>query len=261
MTQFILSFDQGTTSSRAIVFDRTGATISTAQKEFKQIYPQPGWVEHDPGEIWSSQISVASEAVVKAGLTVNDIIAIGITNQRETTIVWDKASGEPVYNAIVWQDRRTADFCDKLKSEGADGLIKQKTGLVIDAYFSATKLKWILDHVKGARQKANRGQLCFGTVDTWLLWKLTNGQVHATDVSNASRTMLCNIHTAEWDEELLEIYCVPRDMLPEIRSSSEVYGYTQNNLSAHNIPIAGIAGDQQSALLGGMSTQPAMVKN
>jgi glycerol kinase len=261
MTQFILSFDQGTTSSRAIVFDRTGATISTAQKEFKQIYPQPGWVEHDPGEIWSSQISVASEAVVKAGLTVNDIIAIGITNQRETTIVWDKASGEPVYNAIVWQDRRTADFCDKLKSEGADGLIKQKTGLVIDAYFSATKLKWILDNVKGARQKANRGQLCFGTVDTWLLWKLTNGQVHATDVSNASRTMLCNIHTAEWDEELLKLFTIPIDILPKIKSNSEVFGYTENVLTGKGIPISGMAGDQQAALFGQMCIQPGMVKN
>ena len=209
MQQYILSFDQGTTSSRAIVFDRSGAVISVAQKEFQQIYPQPGWVEHDPNEIWSSQISVASEAVIKAGLTVNDIIAIGITNQRETTIVWDKNSGEPIHNAIVWQDRRTAAFCDQLKKDGLEKMIKHKTGLVIDAYFSATKLKWILDHVSGARQRARNGELCFGTVDSWLLWKLTNGTVHATDVSNASRTMLCNIHTGNWDEELLRVWLRP----------------------------------------------------
>ena len=197
MQQYILSFDQGTTSSRAIVFDKTGSIISTAQKEFQQIYPQPGWVEHDPLEIWSSQISVASEAVVKGGLNVNDIIAIGITNQRETTIVWEKDSGNPIHNAIVWQDRRTASYCDKLKKDGYAEMIKEKTGLIIDAYFSATKVKWILDNVPGARDKARKGGLCFGTVDSWLLWKLTNGQIHATDVSNASRTMLCNIHTAE----------------------------------------------------------------
>jgi len=261
MQQYILSFDQGTTSSRAIVFDKTGSIISTAQKEFQQIYPQPGWVEHDPLEIWSSQISVASEAVVKGGLNVNDIIAIGITNQRETTIVWEKQSGNPIHNAIVWQDRRTASYCDKLKKEGYAEMIKEKTGLIIDAYFSATKVKWILDNVPGARNKAARGELCFGTVDSWLLWKLTNGQVHATDVSNASRTMLCNIHTAEWDEELLKLFDIPAGMLPKIKSNSEVYGYTESVLTGKGIPVSGMAGDQQSALFGQMCIQPGMVKN
>ncbi|HYJ37211.1 MAG TPA: glycerol kinase GlpK, partial [Chitinophagaceae bacterium] len=261
MQQYILSFDQGTTSSRAIVFDRSGSVIATAQKEFKQIYPQPGWVEHDPNEIWSSQISVASEAVVKAGITVQDIIAIGITNQRETTIVWDKHSGEPLYNAIVWQDRRTAAYCDQLKKNGSEKMIKEKTGLVIDAYFSATKLKWILDNVSGAREKATKGNLCFGTVDSWLLWKLTNGEVHVTDVSNASRTMLCNIHKAEWDDELLKLFDIPGGMLPKIKSNSEVYGYTENVLTGRGIPVSGMAGDQQSALFGQMCIQPGMVKN
>ena len=261
MQQYILAFDQGTTSSRAIVFDRNGSIISTAQKEFQQIYPQPGWVEHDPAEIWSSQISVASEAVVKAGLNVNDIIAIGITNQRETTIMWDKRSGDPIYNAIVWQDRRTAAFCDKLKHDGHGAMIKEKTGLIIDAYFSATKVKWILDNVSGAKEKARRGDLCFGTVDSWLLWKLTNGQVHATDVSNASRTMLCNIHTAEWDHELLRLFDIPGGILPKIKSNSEVYGYTESVLTGKGIPVSGMAGDQQSALFGQMCIQPGMVKN
>jgi glycerol kinase len=261
MQQYILSFDQGTTSSRAIVFHRSGAVIATAQKEFGQLYPQPGWVEHDPNEIWYTQISVASEAVVKAGLTINDIITIGITNQRETTIVWDKQSGEPVYNAIVWQDRRTADFCDKLKKDGSSIMISQKTGLVVDAYFSATKIKWILDNVAGAKEKARKGQLCFGTVDSWLLWKLTNGHVHATDVSNASRTMLCNIHTAEWDEELLRLFDIPAGMLPKIRSNSEVYGYTENVLTGKSVAISGMAGDQQAALFGQMCISPGMVKN
>ena len=261
MNQYILSFDQGTTSSRAIVFDRYGAIISVAQKEFTQIFPQPGWVEHDANEIWSTQLGVAAEAITKAGLTVKQIAAIGITNQRETTVVWDKKTGQPIHNAIVWQDRRTADFCDALRKEGKDRFIQQKTGLVIDAYFSATKVKWILDHVEGARAKANNGELCFGTIDTWLLWKLTNGKVHATDVSNASRTMLFNIHSLNWDEALLKIFDVPAAILPEVRSSSEVYGETQNILTAHNIPIAGIAGDQQAALFGQMCTQPGMVKN
>ena len=261
MNQYILSFDQGTTSSRAIVFDRYGAIISVAQKEFTQIFPQPGWVEHDANEIWSTQLGVAAEAITKAGLTVKQIAAIGITNQRETTVVWDKKTGQPIHNAIVWQDRRTADFCDALRKEGKDRFIQQKTGLVIDAYFSATKVKWILDHVDGARIKANNGELCFGTIDTWLLWKLTNGKVHATDVSNASRTMLFNIHSLNWDEALLKIFDVPAAILPEVRSSSEVYGETQNILTAHNIPIAGIAGDQQAALFGQMCTQPGMVKN
>jgi glycerol kinase len=261
MSQYILSFDQGTTSSRAIVFDKNGAIISVAQKEFTQIFPQPGWVEHDANEIWSTQLGVAAEAITKAGLTVKQIAAIGITNQRETTVVWDKKTGQPIHHAIVWQDRRTADFCDALRKEGKDKWIQQKTGLVIDAYFSATKVKWILDHVEGARTKANNGELCFGTIDTWLLWKLTNGKVHATDVSNASRTMLFNIHSLSWDEELLKIFDVPAAVLPQVRSSSEVYGETQNILTAHNIPIAGIAGDQQAALFGQMCTQPGMVKN
>src|SRR6478735_5063498 len=230
MQQYILALDQGTTSSRAIVFGQDGAIVSLAQKEFNQIFPQPGWVEHDPNEIWSTQLGVAAEAITKAGLSVKDIAAIGITNQRETTVVWERKTGKPVYNAIVWQDRRTAGFCDELKAKGTDRLIQQKTGLITDAYFSATKLKWILDNVAGAREKAVNGELCFGTVDSWLLWNLTRGQVHATDVSNASRTMLCNIHTLQWDNELLEIFDVPGNMLPEIRSSSEVYGYTQNNL-------------------------------
>lgn len=261
MNQYILSFDQGTTSSRAIVFDKKGAIISVAQKEFTQIFPQPGWVEHDANEIWSTQLGVAAEAITKAGLTVKNIAAIGITNQRETTVVWDKTTGMPIHHAIVWQDRRTASFCDELKAAGKHTLIQQKTGLVVDAYFSATKVKWILDQVPGARAKAEKGELCFGTVDSWLLWKLTNGQVHATDVSNASRTMLFNIHSLAWDEELLELFDVPAAILPEVRSSSEVYGYTQHVLTAHNIPIAGIAGDQQAALFGQMCTQPGMVKN
>lgn len=261
MQQYILAVDQGTTSSRAIVFNQNGSMVSIAQKEFTQFFPQPGWVEHDPGEIWSTQLGVAVEAISKAGLSVKDIAAIGITNQRETAIVWERATGKPIYNAIVWQDRRTAAFCDELRTNGYDQLIQQKTGLVTDAYFSATKIRWILENVPGAREKANNGELCFGTVDTWLLWNLTKGKVHATDVSNASRTMLCNIHTLQWDKELLEIMDVPANMLPEILSSSEVYGYTQNILSAHNIPIAGIAGDQQAALFGQMCTQPGMVKN
>lgn len=261
MNQYILSFDQGTTSSRAIVFDRKGTIISVAQKEFEQIFPKPGWVEHDANEIWSTQLGVAAEAITKAGLTVQNIAAIGITNQRETTVVWDRATGMPVHNAIVWQDRRTAGFCDELKERGLAEKIQQKTGLVVDAYFSGTKVKWILDHVPGARDRANKGELCFGTIDSWLLWKLTNGKVHATDVSNASRTLMFNIHDLQWDEELLKILDVPVSVLPEVRSSSEVYGYTQNILTAHNIPIAGIAGDQQAALFGQMCTQPGMVKN
>ncbi|OYU56013.1 MAG: glycerol kinase [Chitinophagaceae bacterium BSSC1] len=261
MSQYILSFDQGTTSSRAIVFDKQGSIIAVAQKEFTQIFPQPGWVEHDANEIWSTQLGVAAEAIIKAGLTVKDIAAIGITNQRETTVVWDKATGQPIHNAIVWQDRRTAAFCDSLKAQGKDKLIQQKTGLVIDAYFSATKAKWILDNVAGARERAEKGELCFGTIDTWLVWKLTNGQVHVTDVSNASRTMLYNIHDLTWDQELLTIFNIPAAMLPTVKSSSEVYGHTQNLLTAHSIPIAGIAGDQQSALFGQMCTHPGMVKN
>jgi glycerol kinase len=261
MKQFILSFDQGTTSSRAIVFDHAGAIVAVAQKEFTQFFPQPGWVEHDANEIWSTQLGVAAEAITKAGLTVKDIAAIGITNQRETTVIWDKATGQPVHHAIVWQDRRTAAYCDQIKQSGAEKMLQQKTGLIVDAYFSATKIKWMLDELPGVREKAMRGELCFGTMDTWLLWKLTNGKVHATDVSNASRTLLFNIHTLQWDEELLHLFDIPASLLPEVRSSSEIYGYTQNILTAHNIPIAGIAGDQQAALFGQMCTQPGMVKN
>lgn len=261
MTKYILAFDQGTTSSRAIVFDHDGTIVSVAQKEFKQIFPQPGWVEHDPEEIWSTQLGVAAEAITKAGLTTEQIHAIGITNQRETTVVWDRNTGKPVYNAIVWQDRRTADFCDELKRKNLHILIQQRTGLVVDAYFSASKIKWILDNVEGARARAEKGELCFGTIDTWLLWNLTKGQVHATDVSNASRTMLMNLQTLQWDGELEKIFNIPGNLLPQIRSSSEVYGTTQNILTATNIPIAGIAGDQQSALFGQMCTKEGMVKN
>ena len=261
MSTYILSLDQGTTSSRAIIFDKNGSIISVAQKEFRQIFPQPGWVEHDPNEIWSTQLGVAAEAISKAGLSVENIAAIGITNQRETTVVWERATGKPIYNAIVWQDRRTAAFCDELKAKGTDKIIQQKTGLIIDAYFSGTKVKWILDNVEGAREKANKGDLCFGTIDSWLLWNLTKGKIHATDVSNASRTLLFNIHTLQWDGELEKIFDIPGNMLPQVRSSSEVYGETQNVLTAHHIPIAGIAGDQQSALFGQMCTQPGMVKN
>jgi len=261
MNQYVLAFDQGTTSSRAIVFDKNGAVVAVAQKEFTQIYPQPGWVEHNPEEIWYTQVSVAAEAVVKAGLTIKDIITIGITNQRETTIVWDRETHEPVYNAIVWQDRRTAAFCDELRKNGSDKEIQQRTGLIPDAYFSATKVKWILDNVAGARQKAINGKLCFGTVDTWLLWKLTNGQVHVTDVSNASRTMLFNIHTLAWDAELLKLFDIPEAMLPLVRSNSEVYGYTENVLTGSMVPLSGMAGDQQAALFGQMCVKAGMVKN
>jgi glycerol kinase len=261
MAKYILSLDQGTTSSRAIIFDKKGSIVATAQKEFTQIFPQPGWVEHDANEIWSTQLGVATEAVLKAGLTINDIAAIGITNQRETTVVWDRDTHLPICNAIVWQDRRTAEYCDKLKKEGHAATIQQKTGLVTDAYFSGTKVKWILDNVEGARDKAQKGELCFGTIDSWLLWKLTNGKVHATDVSNASRTLLYNIHTLQWDQDLLKLFGIPESMLPEVRSSSEVYGHTENILTASRVPVSGIAGDQQSALFGQMCTQPGMVKN
>ncbi len=261
MPQFILAFDQGTTSSRAIVFDHSGSVKAVAQKEFKQIFPRPGWVEHDPNEIWSTQLGVAAEAISKAGLSASDIAAIGITNQRETTVVWERTTGKPIHNAIVWQDRRTASFCDDLRAKGKDHLIQEKTGLVLDAYFSATKIRWILDNVKGARDKAIKGELCFGTIDSWLLWNLTKGQIHATDLSNASRTMLFNIHSREWDGALENLFDIPGNMLPQVRSSSEVYGHTQNILTSHNIPIAGIAGDQQAALFGQMCTRPGMVKN
>ncbi len=261
MPEFILSLDQGTTSSRAIVFDKKGAIRAVAQKEFTQYFPQPGWVEHDANEIWSTQLGVATEAVLQAGLTVHDIAAIGITNQRETTVVWDRQTSLPICKAIVWQDRRTASYCDQLKREGKEKMIQDRTGLVTDAYFSGTKLKWILENIEGARDKAQLGELCFGTIDSWLLWKLTNGEVHATDVSNASRTLLYNIHELKWDEELLQLFGIPEKMLPEVRSSSEVYGHTTNLFSGEGIPISGIAGDQQSALFGQMCTEPGMVKN
>ena len=261
MSKYILSFDQGTTSSRAILFDHQGQMRATAQKEFQQIFPKPGWVEHDPLEIWSTQMSVATEVISMKGLSMNEVAAIGITNQRETTVVWNKKTGQPIYNAIVWQDRRTADFCDTLKKQGHSKLVQDKTGLVIDAYFSGTKINWILDNVAGARDLAAKGELLFGTIDAWLVWKLTNGKVHVTDVTNASRTMLYNIHTLQWDTALLELLNIPASMLPEVKSSSEVYGHTTQLFAHQAIPIAGIAGDQQSALFGQMCTAPGMVKN
>jgi len=260
MNDFILALDQGTTSSRAIIFDKNGLPVTTVQKEFNQIYPKPGWVEHNPEEIWSTQTEVALEAISRAGLESTDIAAIGITNQRETAVVWNRKTGKPVYNAIVWQDRRTAGFCDQLKNEGHNQTISMKTGLIIDAYFSATKVRWILDNVKGAHELAQKGELAFGTVDSWLIWNLTNGRVHVTDVTNASRTMLFNIHTLKWDEELLGIFDIPASMLPEVKASSEVYCTTEGLFSSA-IPVAGIAGDQQAALFGQMCTEPGMVKN
>lgn len=259
--KLILALDQGTTSSRAIVFDHSGQIVEVSQKPFEQIFPQPGWVEHDPNEIWSSQISVAAEVIAKTGVSGKEIAAIGITNQRETTVVWNRETSEPIYNAIVWQDRRTAKYCDQLKSEGKAQLIKEKTGLILDAYFSGTKLKWILDNVEGARELAEEGKLCFGTIDTWLVWKLTRGKMFITDVSNASRTMLFNIHKMEWDEELLQLLDIPRAILPEVKQSSEIYGETSTTLFSTKIPISGIAGDQQAALFGQMCTKPGMVKN
>jgi len=261
MSKYILSFDQGTTSSRAILFDHKGQLHGIAQKEFTQHFPQPGWVEHDAMEIWSTQIGVASEAISKKNLALTDIAAIGITNQRETTVLWNKKTGLPIYNAIVWQDRRTAEYCDHLKSQGKASIIQEKTGLVIDAYFSGSKIKWILDNVEGARAQAENGELCFGTIDTWLVWKLTNGKVHVTDATNASRTMLFNIHSLQWDNELLALLNIPASILPTVKSSSEVYGYTDQLFTNHEIPIAGIAGDQQSALFGQMCIAPGMVKN
>ncbi|NBB75710.1 MAG: glycerol kinase GlpK [Bacteroidetes bacterium] len=259
--KYVLALDQGTTSSRAILFNYEGQIQAVAQKEFEQIFPQPGRVEHDPNEIWSSQISVAAEALSRAGIGSNDVAAIGITNQRETTIVWDRTTGKPVYNAIVWQDRRTSSICDRLKDAGHLDLFQKKTGLIIDAYFSGTKIKWILDHVDGAREKAQRGDLAFGTVDSWLVWKLTQGERHITDATNASRTLLYNIREGRWDDELLDILDIPRSMLPEVRSCSEVYGKTDSDAFPAAIPIAGIAGDQQAALFGQMCTEPGMGKN
>jgi len=255
----ILALDQGTTSSRAIVFNHAGSIVAVAQKEFPQIFPKPGWVEHDPRDIWSTQAGVAAEALTKANVGAADVAAIGITNQRETTVVWDRATGEPICNAIVWQDRRTAGICDRLRAQKLDRMIRRKTGLVIDAYFSATKVQWILENVKGARARAKAGELAFGTVDSWLVWNLTGGEVHVTDASNASRTMLYDISKGDWDDELLKLFGVPRSMLPEVRSSSEVYGMT--TLLGTPIPIAGIAGDQQAALFGQACTKPGMAKN
>ena len=260
--QYILSLDQGTTSSRAILFDHSGNIASLAQKEFKQFYPQPGWVEHDAEEIWSSQFGVMAEAMAKKNIHTDQIAAIGITNQRETTIVWDKTTGKPIYHAIVWQDRRTAEYCDQLKAKNLSTKIQEKTGLIVDAYFSATKLRWILENVPGARQKAGKGELAFGTVDTWLVWKLSGGSLHVTDVSNASRTMLLNIHTCTWDDELLKLFDIPENILPAIKGSSEIYGKTGTVVApTSGIPIAGIAGDQQAALFGQLCTQQGMVKN
>ncbi len=261
MEKFILSLDQGTSSSRAIVFDHKGQIRSVAQREFTQYFPKSGWVEHNPHEIWSSQASVIAEAITSIDINGHNIAGIGITNQRETTIVWDRETEEPIYNAIVWQDRRTSEYCDKLKEEGYTEFIRSRTGLIIDAYFSATKIKWILDNVPGARERAEKGKLMFGTVDTWLIWRLTRGDVHVTDVSNASRTMLFNIHTLQWDEELLSLFDIPLSMMPEVRSSSEVYGHTKSTIFAHEVPIAGIAGDQQAALFGQMCVEPGAVKN
>lgn len=259
--KYILALDQGTSSSRAIVFDHEGRICATAQKEFPQHFPKPGWVEHDPKDIWSSEASVIAEAITALGINGLNIEGIGITNQRETTIVWDAETGEPVYNAIVWQDRRTSEYCDSLKEQNLTGFIREKTGLIIDAYFSATKIRWILENVPGARARAEAGKLRFGTVDTWLLWNLTRGECHMTDVSNASRTMLFNIHTLNWDEDLMKLFGIPMSMLPEVHSSSEIYGYTKTTIFAHKVPVAGIAGDQQAALFGQMCTTPGSVKN
>ena len=257
----ILALDQGTTSSRAIVFDESGGVRAVAQKEFAQIFPRPGWVEHDPEEIWATQIAVAHEAMARAGIQARDVTAIGITNQRETTVVWDRATGRPLCNAIVWQDRRTAAACDALKARGLEGLVAGKTGLVLDAYFSGTKVAWILDNVPGARRRAEAGDLLFGTVDAWLAWKLSGGAVHVTDVSNASRTLLYNIHTDEWEDELLGLFRVPRAMLPEVKASSGFITETASGILAARIPIAGMAGDQQAALFGQRCVVPGMVKN
>lgn len=259
--KLILALDQGTTSSRAIVFDHNGHIKSVAQKEFTQYFPQPGWVEHNPNEIWSSQASVIAEAISAIDINGLDIAGIGITNQRETTIVWDVDTEEPIYNAIVWQDRRTSEFCDELKAQGLTDKIHEKTGLIIDAYFSGTKIKWILDNVPGARKRAEMGKLRFGNVDSWLVWRLTRGEVHVTDVSNASRTMLFNIHDLKWDEDLMKLLDIPMSMMPAVKSSSEVYGHTKTTIFAHEVPISGIAGDQQAALFGQMCIEPGSIKN
>jgi len=261
MDKYILALDQGTSSSRAIIFDRKGEICSVAQKEFSQHFPKPGWVEHDPIDIWSSEASVIGESIAKMGINGKNIAGIGITNQRETTIVWDAETGEPEYNAIVWQDRRTSEYCDSLKARGLTDSIREKTGLIIDSYFSATKIRWILENVPGAKAKAEAGRLRFGTVDTWLIWNLTRGEIHVTDVSNASRTMLFNINTLKWDESLMELFGIPGSMLPEVHDSSEIYGHTKTTMFAHEVPISGIAGDQQAALFGQMCTKAGSMKN
>lgn len=261
MKEYIVALDQGTTSSRAILFNKKGDIMNIAQKEFQQIYPKSGWVEHDPQEIWSSQMAVFTEALAKSKTKLESIKGIGITNQRETTVVWNRRTGEPIYNAIVWQDRRTADYCAKLIQDGHLDMVQEKTGLLIDSYFSATKIKWILDNVKGARKLAERKELAFGTIDSWLIWNLTNGEKHVTDVTNASRTMLYNINELKWDKELLELFDIPESLLPEVKSSSEVYGETSTELGSRPIPIAGIAGDQQAALFGQMCIKKGMAKN
>ncbi len=261
MSQYILALDQGTTSSRAIVFDRGGCVRSRAQKEFTQYFPQPGWVEHDASEIWSTQSGVMQEALSSAGIRASDVAAIGITNQRETTLIWDRKTGQPIHNAVVWQDRRTAPYCDELRAAGHEALFLARTGLVLDAYFSGTKVRWLLEHVPGARAKAEAGELAFGTIDSWLIYKLTDGELHITDASNASRTLLYNIHTGEWDNDLLELLGIPRSLLPEVRNSSEVYGQTSAGLLGAQVPIAGIAGDQQSATFGQACLDVGMAKN
>ncbi|SFT72399.1 glycerol kinase [Algoriphagus locisalis] len=257
---YIMALDQGTTSSRAILFDKKGKILSVAQKDFKQHFPKAGWVEHDPEEIWTSQSSVMIESLVNKKIKANQVAAIGITNQRETTIVWDRKTGKAIYNAIVWQDRRTANYCNELKDKGHSEMVVSKTGLIIDAYFSATKIKWILDNVDGARKRAEAGELAFGTVDSWLIWNLTSGKTHITDITNASRTMLFNIHSQEWDQELLDLFDIPASLLPEVKSCSEVYCETAGDVLSVKIPIAGIAGDQQAALFGQLCTEPGMAK-
>ncbi|MDF1572003.1 MAG: glycerol kinase GlpK [Bacteroidales bacterium] len=259
--KYVLSLDQGTTSSRAILFDHDGRILGQAQKEFRQIFPKPGWVEHDPEEIWSSQSSVTAEVIAKAGVRSEEISSIGITNQRETVVVWDRETGKPVHNAIVWQDRRTSEYCSRLVDEGRSEMVRSKTGLIIDAYFSATKARWILDNVEGARKKAEQGRLCFGTIDSWLIWKFTRGKTHVTDITNASRTMLFNIYEDQWDQELLHLFNIPAPMLPEVKGSSELFAETSGDTTGFRLPIMGVAGDQQAALFGQLCLEPGMVKN
>lgn len=259
--KFILSLDQGTTSSRSILFNKNGEIVAMSQKDFKQIFPKDGWVEHDPMEIWSSELWTMLDVLKKASISGSSIASIGITNQRETTVVWERSSGKPIYNAIVWQDRRTAEYCDELKNQNYVDSINNKTGLVLDAYFSATKIKWILDHVDGAREKAENGELCFGTIDTWLVWQLTQGKTFVTDVSNASRTLIFNIHTLRWDDELLELFTIPKSMLPEVKGNSEIYAKVASEILSGDVPIAGIAGDQQAALFGQLCIEKGMLKN